>query len=226
MSHTQVRADEATTNHEENNYGLFCLSADARTASGSNLLLYAMAGIAIQYKSWKASRTTKRIVKGGKEKPTLLQRLNDSPNRNARTGSYRGKTAPMPMHDAYTWRNPGGPIGSPACNQTAGYATAKSDHAGKHVGTNGRAGCNVRRQHPYTGNKYPAQTTANCQQRKQDTVHKPSLQRSGVHNSGKQEPAQHPRQGKSDKAKKNASGYVLRLPVRRGRKPSLGQWDT
>ena len=55
MSHTQVRADEATTNHEEN-YGLFSLSADAGTASGSNLLLYTMAGIVIlgmylQYKS-------------------------------------------------------------------------------------------------------------------------------------------------------------------------------
>ena len=78
----RVRADEATTNHEENNYRLFNLSADAGTASGSNLLLYLMAGIAIlgiylQYKSWKASQTTKRIVKGGKEKPTLLQRLCD-----------------------------------------------------------------------------------------------------------------------------------------------------
>ena len=72
MSHTQVRADEATTNHEENNYGLFSLSADAGTASGSNFLFYAMVGIAIlgiylQYKSWKASQTTKRIVRGGKE---------------------------------------------------------------------------------------------------------------------------------------------------------------
>ena len=59
MSHTQVRADEATTNHEENNYGLFSLSADAGTASGSSLLFYATVGIAIlgiylQYKSWKA----------------------------------------------------------------------------------------------------------------------------------------------------------------------------
>ena len=82
MSHTQVRADEATTNHEENNYGLFSLSADAGTASGLNLLLYVMAGIAVlgmylQYKSWKASKTTKRIVKGGKEKPSLLQRICD-----------------------------------------------------------------------------------------------------------------------------------------------------
>ena len=175
MSHTQVRADEATTNHKENNYGLFSLSANAGTASGSNLLLYAMAGIAIlgmylQYKSWKTSRTTKRIVKGGKEKPTLLQRicdrgviLNNPRNPNARTGSYRGKTAPVPMHNAYTWRNPGGPIGSPAGHQTAGYATAKSDHAGKHAGTNGRAGRNVRRQQPYAGNKYPAKTTAKRQ---------------------------------------------------------------
>ena len=37
-----MRADEATTNHEENNYGLFSLLADAGTASGSNLLFYAM----------------------------------------------------------------------------------------------------------------------------------------------------------------------------------------
>ena len=71
MSHTQVRADEATTDHEENNYGLFSLSADAGTASGSNLLFYAMAGMAIlgmylQYKSWKASPMTQRIVRGGK----------------------------------------------------------------------------------------------------------------------------------------------------------------
>ena len=63
MSHTQVRADEATTNHE-NNYGLFSLSADAGTSSGSNIILYAMIGIVIlgmylQYKSWKASRMTK-----------------------------------------------------------------------------------------------------------------------------------------------------------------------
>ena len=82
MSHTQVRADEATTNHEENNYELFSLSADAGMASGSNLLVYVMVGIAIlgiylQYKSWKASRTTKRIVRGGKERPSLLKRLCD-----------------------------------------------------------------------------------------------------------------------------------------------------
>ena len=74
MSNTQVRADEATTNHEENNYGLFSLSADAGTSSSSNIILCAMIGIAIlgmylQYKSWKASRMTKRIVKEGKEKP-------------------------------------------------------------------------------------------------------------------------------------------------------------
>ena len=82
MSHTQVRADEATMNHEENNYGLFSLSADAGTTSGSNLLVYAMVGIAIlgiylQYKSWKASRTTKHLVRGGTERPSLLQRLCD-----------------------------------------------------------------------------------------------------------------------------------------------------
>ena len=82
MSHTQVRADEANTNHEENNYGLLSLLADAGTVNGLSLLLYAMAGIVIlgmylQYKSWKASWTTNRIVKGGKVKPSLLQRICD-----------------------------------------------------------------------------------------------------------------------------------------------------
>ena len=78
MSHTQVRANEATTNHEENNYGLFSLSADAGTAQGSNLLLYisigkAILGIYLQYKIWKANRTTKRMLKGDKGKPSLAQ---------------------------------------------------------------------------------------------------------------------------------------------------------
>ena len=55
MSHTQVRADEATTNHEENNYGLFSLSGNARTASGSILLFYAMVGIAILVSTYSTS---------------------------------------------------------------------------------------------------------------------------------------------------------------------------
>ena len=64
MSHTQVRADKATTNHEENNYSLFSLSADTGTAQGSNLLLYITIGLAIlgmylQFKTWKANRTKK-----------------------------------------------------------------------------------------------------------------------------------------------------------------------
>ena len=71
---------EATTNHEENNYGLFSLSADVGTAQGSNLLLYITIGLAIlgmylQYKTWKANRTTKRILKGGKSKPSLIPKL-------------------------------------------------------------------------------------------------------------------------------------------------------
>ena len=105
MSHTQVTADEAATNHKENNYGLFSLSADAGTASGSNLLLYAMAGTTIlgmylQYKSWKASRTTHSQMRQGKALTTpkdMRSRrvvLNDNPYRNVRTstgtGTYRG----------------------------------------------------------------------------------------------------------------------------------------
>ena len=79
--------------------------------------------------------------------------LNDSPNRNTRTGTYIGKAAPVPMHDAHSWRNPGGPVGSPA-----GTAQQKS------------------------------------------------------------------RQGKPNKAQKNAGGNVLRVPLRRGRRSPLGQW--
>ena len=100
-----------------------------------------MAGIAIlgmylQYKSWKVSRTTKE------KPPTTRSRrvvLNDNPNRIVRTstgtGTYRGKTAPVPVHNTHSWRNPGGPTGSPVGNQTAGYATAKSDNAGKYTVT-------------------------------------------------------------------------------------------
>ena len=77
MSHTQVRADEAKTNHEENNYGLFSLSADAEMSQGLNLSLYAMIKIAIlgiymQYKLWKACQTMKQIVKGDKAKTSEL----------------------------------------------------------------------------------------------------------------------------------------------------------
>ena len=38
--------------------------------------------------------------------------LNDPPNSNTRTGTgtYRGKTAPVPMYDLHSWRNPGGPV--------------------------------------------------------------------------------------------------------------------
>ena len=90
------------------------------------------------------------------------------------------------------------------------------------MGTNGRAGRNVRRQHPYAGNKYPAKAAAKRQQGKQNPVHQPSLQRTSVHNSAKQEsakPGAHPRQGNPNKAKADARGDVLRLP-------SLEQWDT
>ena len=114
MSHTQVRADEATTNHEENNYGLFSLSADAGTTSGSNLLLYAMVGIAVlgmylQYKSWKASRTTKHMIRGGKEKPSLLRRLCDR-GESTSTTLPAAQPAPImvrPPPCPCTTRNPG-----------------------------------------------------------------------------------------------------------------------
>ena len=152
-----MRADEATTNHEENNYGLFSLSADAGTASGSNLLLYAMTGIAIlgmylQYKSWRASKTTKRLVRGGKEKSSFLQQMCDqgesstpTDHHNARpsTGSDRGKATTMPSHNPQSCRNPGGPIGSPASYKATSYAVAKPNNAGKHAATNGRPGRNV-----------------------------------------------------------------------------------
>ena len=156
--------------------------------------------------------------------------LHDSPNRNTRAGTYRGKTAPVPMHDAHSWRNPGGPVGSPAGDKATSYAVAKPDHAGKHVGTHGRSGRNVRRQHPYAGNKYPAKTTAKRQHSQQGTVRNASLQRASVHGAGvhgtaQQKSTPYPRQGKPNKAEKNAGGNVLRVHLRRGRRPALGQWD-
>ena len=83
MLNTQVRADEAMTSHEENNYGLFSLSADTGTAKGSSLLLYTgitigleIIGMYLQYKTWKANRTTKTMLKGGKSSSsTLLPKL-------------------------------------------------------------------------------------------------------------------------------------------------------
>ena len=93
----------------------------------------------------------------------------------------------MPVHDAYAWRNPGGPIGSPAGNKATGYAVAKSDHAGKHGSANGRAVHNVRRQHPYAGNKHTTKATAKGRQlSKQNFVQQSSLQRTRVHHPAKQ----------------------------------------
>ena len=151
--------------------------------------------------------------------------LNDSPNSNTRAGTYRGKTAPVPMHDSHSWRNPGGPIGSPAGNKATSYAVAKPDHAGKHTGTYGRPGRNIRRQQPYAGNKYSAKAAAKRQHSQQGTVRNASLQRANVHSPAQQESAQYPRQSKPNKAQKNAGGNVLRVPLRRGRRPALGQWD-
>ena len=69
MSNSQVRADAAKTNREENNYGLVSLSADARMANGSNLALYltmaiAIIGMYLEYKSWRTNKRTKRMLQG------------------------------------------------------------------------------------------------------------------------------------------------------------------
>ena len=53
--------------------------------------------------------------------------LDNPPSRT--TGSHRGQT--VPLYDSQSWRNPGGPIGPPASDQTAGYATAKPAYAGQ-----------------------------------------------------------------------------------------------
>ena len=215
-----------TTNHEENNYGLFSLSADAGTASGSNLLFYATVGIAIlgiylQYKSWKAS--SKRRDRKAKSSPKTVRSrrvvLDNPPNRNA--GTNRGQATSVPLYDPQSWRNPGGPIGPPAGDKAAGYAAAKSDNARKHADPNGRAGRNVRRQHPYAGHKHATKGPAKHQHPRQNAVRNASLQQASVngaalHSTPKSKPTPYSRKGKSDKAEKNASRHVLRVPLRRG----------
>ena len=79
--------------------------------------------------------------------------------------------------------------------------------------------------HPYAGNKYPAKTAAKRQYSQQGFIRNPSLQRASVHNPVKQESAPHPRQSKSNKTQKNVGSKVLWVPLRRGRRSALGQWD-
>ena len=106
--------------------------------------------------------------------------LHDSPNSNTRAGTYRGKTAPVPVYDWHSWRNPGGPIGPPSGDKAAGYAAAKSDNARKHADPNGRAGRNVRRQHPYAGHKHATKDPAKYQHPRQNAIRNASLQQASA----------------------------------------------
>ena len=106
--------------------------------------------------------------------------LNDSPNSNTRAGTYCGKTAPVPMRDSHSWRNPGGPIGPPAGDKVAGYAAAKPDNARKYADPHGRAGRNVRRQHPCAGNKHATKGPAKHQHSRQGAIRNASLQQAAV----------------------------------------------
>ena len=63
-----------------------------------------------KYKSWKASRTTKRIVKGGKEKPSFLQRMGDrgeSPTPTPMTAPALAPIVVRPPPCPCTTRSPG-----------------------------------------------------------------------------------------------------------------------
>ena len=89
---------------------------------------------------------------------------------------------------------------------------------------------NVRRKHPYAGNKHSQKTaTKGRQQTRQNNVQQSSLQRTTVQHSAKQESASlgaSHRQGNANKTKTDARGHVLRVPVRGGRRrPSLETWD-
>ena len=84
--------------------------------------------------------------------------LHDSPNRNTRAGTYCGKTAPCPC----TTRTPGATQEVlsgllPVIRQQAMQLQSQIMQE-KPAGTHGRPGRNVRCQHPYAGNKYPAIT--------------------------------------------------------------------
>ena len=160
--------------------------------------------------------------------------LNGNPNHNVRTSTststYCGKTAPVPVHKLQSWRNPGGPIGSPAGHKATGYAVAKSDHAGKHASANGRAGGNVRCQHPYARNKHSTKATAKGRNpSKQNYVQQSSLHRTSVQFPSKQEPAHlgtSNRQGHANKTKGDARSNVLLVPVRGRRRSRLETWHS
>ena len=131
MSSTQVRADEATTNHEENNYGLFSLSADTGATSGSSLLLYVMAGIAVlESKPDDQTYDKRREGKAKSSKKTVRSRrvvIDNTPRHTA--GSHRGQATAMPnLYQPQPWRNAGGPIKPPAGDQATGNAIAKPNN--------------------------------------------------------------------------------------------------
>ena len=154
-------------------------------------------------------------MKGGKEKPSFIQRLrNRGETPNARSSSHPGtncgKATSMPVHNPQSWRNPGGPIRTPAGYETS-YAAAKPYNAGKHKGANGRAGCNVRHQHPY--NKHPnnkhaqKESVDGCPPPRKELLPRPSLQRTNVQRTdpAKQESSGNDIHRKSDKTNKRHS---------------------
>ena len=92
-----------------------------------------------------------------------------NPNPSTHSGVNRGKATSVPVHNPQSWRNPGGPIGSPASHKTTSYVVAKPNNAGKHKR---HAGRNVRRQHPYAGHKHAQKDSTNgCQPPKKETGH-------------------------------------------------------
>ena len=114
MSHTQVRADEATTNHEENIYGLFSLSADAGMSSGSNLTVR---------HDWNRDPRHLLIVQVMESEPdneancerrrgetlthteTVRQRGNSNARSSSPPGTNRGKATSMPVHNSQPRRS-------------------------------------------------------------------------------------------------------------------------
>ena len=134
MSHTQVRADEATTNHEENNYGLFSqngqwfeppLLRDGRHSNPGRLLTVQV----LEGEPDNQASSKRRDRKAKFSPKTVRSRrvvLDNPPNRTA--GANHGQATSVPLYDSQSWRNPGGPIGPPAGNKAAGYAAAKPNN--------------------------------------------------------------------------------------------------
>ena len=145
---------------------------------------------------------------------TVRQRGISNTRSSSRPGTNRGKATSMPVHNPQSWRNPGGPIRTPAGNKAASYAAAKPNNAGKYKGANGHAGRNVRRQHPYNNKHRQKESADGCHTPRKELVPRSSLQRTNVKcaDPAKQEFPGNDVHRRSDKPKKTLAATFCGYP--------------